>query len=167
MDYEEVAARSRYSKVSTWLRETKPKLDHLTYNGAETGYYKCVTCAERGNLHLIKACTAKNLSQFKLQNIDKHFQTKAHLDLASATSKISFSTQWKKEMFVQYLKLMAAQRVSGGIFKSKEFVEIITSWINQATNAKIDAETVKSEMPDRRTLQRKLHEMGFEVKGAF
>ena len=46
MDYEEVAARSRYSKVSTWLRETKPKLDHLTYNGAETGYYKCVTCAE-------------------------------------------------------------------------------------------------------------------------
>ena len=165
MDYEDVAAKSRYSKVASWLRENKPELDQLIYNGVETGFYKCRTCARRGNLHIIKACTSTNMSQFKIQNVQKHFGTKAHLDVAKAGSKPSFSAEWRQEMYVQYLKLMASQRVSGGIFKSDEFVNIITSWINQATNARVDPETVKSELPSRKTLQKQMHNMKLKVTG--
>ena len=167
MDYEDVASKSRYTKVATWLRENKPELDQLTYNGVETGFYKCRTCAKRGNLHIIKACTSTNMSQFKIQNVQKHFGTKAHLDVAKAGSKISFSAEWRREMYVQYLKLMASQHVSGNIFKSDEFVNIITSWINQATNSRVDPETVKNELPSRRTLQRQLHNMKLQVTGKF
>ena len=165
MDYEDVASKSRYTKVATWLRENKPDLDQLTYNGVETGFYKCRTCAKRGNLHIIKACTSTNMSQFKIQNVQKHFGTKAHLDVAKAGSKISFSAEWRRVMYVQYLKLMACQHVSGDIFKSDEFVNIITSWINQATNSRVDPETVKNELPSRRTLQRQLHSMKLQVTG--
>ena len=167
MDYETVAENSRYSKVSAWLRENKPELDQLIYNGVECGYYKCRTCAKRGNLHIIKACTTTNMSQFKIQNIEKHFGTKAHQDVAKAGSKLSFSAEWRQEMYVQYLKLMASQRVSGGIFKSDEFVNIVTSWINQATNARVDPETVKNELPSRKALQTQLHKMKFKVTGNY
>ena len=165
MDYEMVAENTRYTKVATWLRKEKPELDQLMYNGAPSGLYKCKKCEERGNLHIIKACHWKKIDQFKSQNIERHFETKAHLEIVRSGPKLNFSAQWRKEMYVQYLKLMGSQRVSGAIFKSNEFVEIIASWINQATNARVDTETVMNEMPDRRTLQRKLQEMEKECTG--
>ena len=164
-DYEEAAKQSRYQKIANWLRSEKPKLQQLYFNGQRTGYYKCVQCADRGCLHIVKACTS-DVSKFLIQNVKKHFESKAHRENHVSTKLIEFSREWKKGMDIKYLKMMAKHHVSGGIFKSDEFTDIITSWINEVSNTKIDSETVKKEIPDRRTLQRRLDELSIQVKGS-
>ena len=165
-DYEETAKNTRYSAVSNWLRSEKPKLQHLVYNGKRTGFYKCVKCADRGCLHIIKACTT-DVTKFKMQNIKKHFDSKAHQESNVMNKLHEFSNEWKKAMDIKYLKMMAKHHVSGGIFKSEEFTEIIMSWVNEVSNTKIDAETIRKEIPDRRTLQRRLDDLSIQVKGNF
>ena len=162
-DYEEKAKLTRYVRVASWLRENKPNLQHLLFQGAETGYYKCVTCAEKGLMHIVKAC-GSDVTKFEIQNIRKHFQTKVHLEIEQGKNFI-FNSEWKKQMDFKYLKLMAQHRVSGKLFKSAEFIDILMSWINEVSNVKIDAETLKKEIPDRTTLLRRLKDMRIEIKG--
>lgn len=164
-DYEEKATQTRYVNVAKWLRDNKPELKQLLYQGAETGYYKCDVCAEKGCIHLFKACNSDG-TRFEVQNIKKHFQSKVHTEIQQGKNFI-FSSDWKHQMDVKYLKLMAKHRVSGKMFKSPEFIDMIMSWINEVSNAKIDAETLRKEIPDRTTLQRRLHDMTIEIRGKF
>ena len=163
-DYEKAATESRYNSVANWLRIEKPKLQHLLYNGERTGYYKCVDCAERGCLHIVKACSS-TVSKFKIQNVQKHFQSKAHKESHVNSKLVAFSSEWRKAMDIRYLKLMAKHHISGGVFKSDEFSEIIMSWINEVSNKRVDVETIKKEIPDRRTLQRRLDDLSIQVRG--
>ena len=162
-DYEEKANLTRFVRVASWLRDNKPNLQHLLYQGAETGYYKCVTCAEKGLIHIVKAC-GSDVTKFEIQNIRKHFQTKVHLDIQHGKNFV-FNSEWKTSMDFKYLKLMAQHKVSGKLFKSAEFIDILMSWINEVSNVKIDAETLKKEIPDRTTLLRRLDDMRKEIKG--
>ena len=68
-------------------------------------------------------------------------------------------------MDVKYLKLMASHRLSGRIFRSEEFVDIIVSWVNKMTKSKIDHETVKKQMPSPKTLSRRMHKLSEEQRG--
>ena len=163
-DYETAAKESRYSKVANWLRAEKPKLQHLLYNGRRTGFYKCEECAERGCLHIIKACSS-DVSKFKIQNIQKHFSSKAHRESHKSSKLHEFSSEWRKAMDIRYLKIMAKHRVSGGIFKSDEFVDVIMAWVNEVSNTRIDAETIKKEIPSRTTLMRRLDDLIKQVRG--
>ena len=67
----------------------------------------------------------------------------------------------------KYLKLMATQRVSGRIFRSETFVDIIVSWVNQVTNAKIDTKTVLDQLPSPKKLYLRMHDMSKEQRGKF
>lgn len=163
-DYEQAAKESRYNSVANWLRVEKPKLQHLLYNGERTGYYKCVECAERGCLHIVKACSS-TVSKFKIQNVQKHFQSKAHKESHVNSKLLAFSSEWRKAMDIKYLKLMAKHHISGGVFKSDEFSEIIMCWVNEVSNKRVDLETIKKEIPDRRTLQRRLDDLSIQVRG--
>lgn len=165
-DYEETAKNTRYASCANWLRENKPKLKQLLYNGQRTGYYKCVKCEERGCLHINKACH-QSVSTFKTQSMKKHFDSKVHKENTVMSKQFEFSQEWKKAMDIKYLKMMAKHHVSGGIFKTEEFTDIIASWINEVSNTKIDVETVKKEIPDRRTLQRRLDDLSVQVRGKF
>ena len=129
-DFEKAAQDSRFSKVRNFLREKKPNLKHLLFNGALTGYYKCIDCEERGHLHIIKACL-KDVNKFRVQNVELHFNSKVHKETESKTNTFSFSQDWRKSMDILYLKLMAKQRVTGGIFKSGEFMIIVTNYIHK------------------------------------
>ena len=162
-DWEDKASQTRYVRVASWLRENKPALMHLLYDGAETGYYKCEICARKGLVHIIKAC-GSNVAKFEIQNVKKHFETKRHKEIQDGKNFI-FSSDWKTAMDIKYLKLMAKHRISGKMFKSPEFIEILMSWINEVSNVKIDAETLRKAIPDRTTLQRRLNEMRGEIKG--
>ena len=70
-------------------------------------------------------------------------------------------------MDIRYLKIMAKHRVSGGIFKSDEFVDVIMAWVNEVSNTRIDAETIKKEIPSRTTLMRRLDDLIKQVRGKF
>ena len=162
-NWEDKASQTRYVRVASWLRENKPALLQLLYEGAETGYYKCEICARKGLVHIIKAC-GSNVGKFEIQNVKKHFETKRHKEIQDGKSFI-FSSDWKTAMDIKYLKLMAKHRISGKMFKSPEFIEILMSWINEVSNVKIDSETLRKAIPDRTTLQRRLNEMRGEIKG--
>ena len=162
-DYETAAANSRYKSVADWLREKKPDLEELHFKGISTGYHKCKSCFERGDLHIFKTFD-KDKSKFKIQYAKKHFQSKAHLECG--IGKIfGFSKNWRQEMDKKYLKLMATQRVSGRIFRSETFVDIIVSWVNQVTNAKIDTKTVLDQLPSPKKLYLRMHDMSKEQRG--
>ena len=162
-DYKDKAEKCRFKKVSDWLLDKKPHLQELLYNGLPTGYYKCCSCATNGDLHIIK-CFDEDHTRFKKQNVERHFRTRSHLEIGLG-KVFSFSCHWKKEMNRKYLKLMATQRVSGKIFRSETFVDILVSWINQVTNSKVDAKTVLDQLPSRTTLRRKMLELSDEQSG--
>ena len=137
----------------------------LMFKGCPTGYHKCKSCYEKGDLHIIK-CFDKDSSKFQIQYAKKHFKSKAHIECG--IGKIfGFSKNWKQEMDKKYLKLMATQRVSGRIFQSETFVDIIVSWVNQVTNAKIDTQTVLDQMPSPKKLYDRMHVMSKEQRGKF
>ena len=164
-DYNKKAETCRFKNVSTWLLERKPELQELLYNGLPTGYFKCCPCASNGDLHIIKAFDTDH-TKFKKQNIERHFKSRSHLE--TGLGKVfAFSSHWKKEMNRKYLKLMATQRVSGKIFRSDSFVDILVSWINQVTNSKVDSKTILDQLPSRRTLRRKMLELSSEQTGNF
>ena len=145
------------------MLEKKPHLEELLYNGIPTGYYKCCSCESHGDLHIIKAFDNDN-TKFKLQYIQRHFQSRSHLE-AGFSKIFAFSKHWKKDMDKKYLKLMATQRVSGKIFRTETFVDIIVSWINQVTNSKIDNKTVLDQLPSRTTLRRRMMDLSSEQTG--
>lgn len=62
---------------------------------------------------------------------------------------------------------MATQRVSGKMFRTETFVDIIVSWINQVTNSKIDHKTVLDQLPSRTTLRRRMLDLSLEQTGEF
>ena len=68
-------------------------------------------------------------------------------------------------MDIRYLKIMAKHRVSGGIFKSDEFIDVIMAWVNEVSNTRIDTETIQNEIPSRTTLMRRLNDLSKQVRG--
>ena len=162
-DYETRAERCRFKNVSTWLLDKKPNLKELLFNGLPTGYYKCSSCESSGDLHIIKGFDT-DPQRFKKQNIERHFKSRSHLEVGLG-KVFSFSKHWKKEMDRKYLKLMATQRVSGKIFRSESFVDILVSWINQVTNSKVDAQTILDQIPSRTTLRRRMLDLSNEQSG--
>ena len=164
-DYEKHAEQTRFKKSSDWLLEKKPHLEELLYNGIPTGYYKCCSCESHGDLHIIKSFDT-DCKKMKLEYIKKHMKSRSHLEIGF--SKVfTFSKHWRKDMDKKYLKLMATQRVSGKIFRTETFVEIIVSWINQVTNKKIDFQTVRDQLPSRTTLRRRMLDLSLEQTGKF
>ena len=162
-DYAKQAEKSRFKKSSQWLLENKPKLEELLYNGIPTGYFKCSSCESQGDLHIIKSFDTDS-SKFKTQYVRKHIQSRSHLE-AGFSKAFTFSRHWRNDMDKKYLKLMATQRVSGKMFRSETFVDIIVSWINQVTNSKIDFKTVIDQLPSRTTLRRRMLELSSEQTG--
>ena len=164
-DYEAVAKAARYRRTSDWLTQHQPDLSELCHNGVPTGYKRCNPCFSRGNLHIIKSFD-KDKTKFNFQYVERHFKSKAHLE-CGLDRVFEFSKCWRKQMDIKYLKLMATQRLSGRIFKSETFVDIIVSWVNKMTKSKIDSETVKNQMPSPRTLARRMDELSAEQRGKF
>ena len=164
-DYEAVAKAARYRRTSDWLTQHQPDLSELCHNGVPTGYKRCNPCFSRGNLHIIKSFD-KDKTKFNFQYVERHFKSKAHLE-CGLDRVFEFSNCWRKQMDIKYLKLMATQRLSGRIFKSETFVDIIVSWVNKMTKSKIDSETVKNQMPSPRTLARRMDELSEEQRGKF
>lgn len=149
--------------MADWLREKKPDLEELHYKGVPMGYHKCKTCFAKGDLHIFKSYD-HDKSKFKIQYAKKHFASKAHIECGLA-KVFGFSKTWQREMDKKYLKLMATERVSGRIFRSETFVDIIVSWVNQVTKAKIDSKTVCDQMPSPKKLFGRMQEMSKEQKG--
>ena len=143
----------------------EPDLSELCYNGVPMGYHRCNPCFSKGNLHIIKSFD-KDKAKFNMQYVDRHYQSKAHLE-CGLNRIFEFSNEWRKRMNIKYLKLMASQRLSGRIFRTETFVDIIVSWVNKMTKTKIDFETVKKQMPSPRTLARRMHELSEEQRGKF
>ena len=162
-DYEAKAKAARYKRTSDWLNHHQPDMSELCYNGVPTGYNRCNPCFEKGNLHIIKTFD-KQKEKFNIQYVDRHFKSKAHLE-CGINRIFEFSGSWRKHMHVKYLKLMASHRLSGRIFRSEEFVDIIVSWVNKMTKSKIDNETVKKQMPSPKTLSLRMHKLSEEQRG--
>ena len=162
-DYKPVAKAARYKRTSDWLNQHQPDLSDLCFNGVPTGYKRCNPCNEKGNLHIIKAFD-KDKDKFNIQYVDRHFKSKAHLE-CGINRIFEFSKSWRKHMHIKYLKLMASHRLSGRIFRSEEFVDIIVSWVNKMTKSKIDNETVKKQMPSPKTLSIRMDELSKEQRG--
>ena len=59
---------------------------------------------------------------------------------------------------------MATQRK---MFRSESFVDILVSWINQVTNAKIDAKNILDQIPSRTTLRRRMLDLSKEQSGKY
>ena len=101
-----------------------------------------------------------------MQYIRKHMESRSHLEVGLA-KVFQFSKHWKKDMDKKYLQLMATQRVSGKIFRTETFIDIIVSWINQVSSSKIDSKTVLEQLPSRTTLRRRMLDLSDEQTGKF
>lgn len=164
-DYQKHAEKSRFKKSAQWLLEKKPHLEELLFNGIPTGYFKCCSCESQGDLHIIKAYDTDQ-TKMKMQFIRKHMESRSHLEVGLG-KVFQFSKHWKKDMDKKYLQLMATQRVSGKIFRTETFIDIIVSWINQVSSSKIDSKTVLEQLPSRTTLRRRMLDLSKEQTGKF
>ena len=144
------------------MLDKRPNLKELFFNGLPTGYFKCCSCESSGDFHIIKSFDTYP-QRLKKQNIKRHFKSRSHLEVGLG-KVFAFSNQWKKEMNKKYLKLMATQRK---MFRSESFVDILVSWINQVTNAKIDAKNILDQIPSRTTLRRRMLDLSKEQSGKY